>query len=125
MKFSHIDHIVTFVSDLENSKGFYSRIFGFPDHEDDESAVFTIGKTKLFIAKPYLHDKVRFDKDRVGVNHIALYIDHEKFGELVALLDKGGIIHSNIEQDPYSGNDFVWLDDPDGMRIEFYSRNVS
>jgi glyoxylase I family protein len=37
-------------------------------------------------------------------------------------LSRNGIMHSGVKLDSYGLKEFIWLDDPDGMRIEFYLR---
>jgi len=37
-------------------------------------------------------------------------------------LDDAGVRHSGININPYGEKKFIWLDDPDDMRIEFYLR---
>jgi hypothetical protein len=39
-----------------------------------------------------------------------------------AQLGSAGISHSGIKIDHYGQKEFIWLDDPDGMRVEFYLR---
>ncbi len=38
------------------------------------------------------------------------------------MLTSNQIAHSGIVIDSYGLKEFLWLDDPDGMRIEFYLR---
>jgi hypothetical protein len=35
---------------------------------------------------------------------------------------KQGIKQSGIQVDKYGNNEFIWFDDPDGYRVEFYCR---
>jgi glyoxylase I family protein len=37
-------------------------------------------------------------------------------------LGRAGISNSGIKKDRYGQKEFIWLDDPDKMRIEFYLR---
>lgn len=37
-------------------------------------------------------------------------------------LSRAGIRNSGIQKDRYGQKEFIWLDDPDNMRIEFYVR---
>jgi glyoxylase I family protein len=46
----------------------------------------------------------------------------EELKSIRGQLDSAGISHSGIKIDHYGRKEFIWLDDPDGMRIEFYLR---
>jgi hypothetical protein len=45
--------------------------------------------------------------------------------ELVQHLNSTGLRHSRIKVDHYGNKEFVWLDDPNGFRLEFYCRPTS
>ncbi len=38
------------------------------------------------------------------------------------ILSKAKIKHSGIKVDKYGNKEFIWFDDPDGIRLEFYLR---
>lgn len=124
MKPALIDHIVILISDLRRTRIFYSSFLGDPTHEDTESVVFLIGETKVFFSLPYRDDKeFVFDKDRVGLNHIAFGVGTlEELKAFEKQLDDNGVKHSGIQIDKYGGKEFLWFDDPDGIRLEFYLR---
>lgn len=122
MKFSHIDHIVLLVSDLERSRNFYSAFLGSPSEETLESFAYKIGETKVFFAEPQNRDS-GFDKENIGLNHIAFHVGSlDDLKKWEKKLDGAGIRHSGIEIDKYGGKEFIWFDDPDGIRLEFYLR---
>lgn len=121
-----VDHIVLMVSDVNRTKDFYSKIFGSPIHEDDDSVAYQIGDTKLFLGHPYSAvDGNRFDKDRVGLNHLAFGVgDLGDLEDCKEVLDKAEINHSDVQIDKHNEeNKYIWFDDPDGIRLEFYLRN--
>lgn len=63
------------------------------------------------------------EKERIGLNHMAFGV--RTLAELQAMgtqLDSAGVAHSGITVDQYGKKQFLWLDDPDGLRIEFYLR---
>ncbi len=112
------------IKDVKVTKVFYSKFLGKPVHEDQHSVAYQLGDTKLFLGLPY-HDvrNNRFNKDRIGLNHLAFRVKNFKeLKHFEKLLTEKGIKHSGILKDKYSGNPFIWFDDPDGIRLEFYVR---
>jgi|SRR5580658_1212752 glyoxylase I family protein len=119
-----IDHIVLVISDIRGTKDFYSKIFGEPSYQDDASAMYRIGPTKLFLMLP--HGKLPvddvFSPNRIGLEHFAIAIEAvEDLKEIEMTLNEGFIRHSGIHIDSHSHKEKIWLDDPDKIRIEFYT----
>lgn len=120
-----IDHIVLMVSDVKRAEAFYSAFLGTPVHRDEESVAYQIGNTKIFLALPYheLPDS-SFNKDRLGLNHLALGVRSlRELKQYEQLLVTAKIKHSGVQIDKYGGKKFIWFDDPDGIRLEFYLRD--
>ena len=124
MKINHIDHIVLMVKNVDKTANFYSKFLGKPLHQDKDSVSYQIGKSKLFLGLPYKDLKNnKFNKDRLGLNHLAFGL--KSMAELKNMqksLARHKIENSGIQIDKYSKNPFVWFDDPDGIRLEFYLR---
>lgn len=122
MKPKFIDHIVLIVKDVKRTADFYSRFLGKPLQLEKEQVAFQIGETKLFFGLPY-GEYEKHDKDKYGLNHLAFGVrsltELRKFEEI---LNKVGIKHSGIQIDKYGKKEFIWFDDPDGIRLEFYLR---
>ena len=120
-----VDHIVLTVSNITKSKKFYSKIFGTPDGSDKCSCWFKIDKTKIFLATPYgkMPKKDRFNPNRIGLEHWAIGVSNlSKLRQIEDNLTTKKIKHSGIHIDKHSKLEKIWLDDPDGMRIEFFLR---
>lgn len=119
-----VDHLVFIVKDVDRTEAFYTKILGEPIRKDYDSVVYRVGDTKLFFRLP--HDNKPYgvyDKDACGLNHIAFGVeDMQELEQRRELLDKAAIRHSGIRRDEKSGKDYIWLDDPDGLRVEFYLR---
>ncbi len=119
-----IDHIVISVKNLKVSSEFYASFLGkFTAGKEDVS--WRIGDTKLFITGPYKKSARRFDKANLGLNHIAFRVNTKR--ELVFYLNKltrAKVFNSGILIDPFSNKEFIWFDDPDGIRLEFYLRQI-
>lgn len=121
MKFD-LDHIVISVRDLQKSKEFYESFLG-KGTTSKEDISWKFGKSKLFITSPYVDHAAEFDKHNIGLNHIAFGVG--SFGDLNRLektLISAGIKNSGIQDDKYSAKSFIWFDDPDNIRLEFYLR---
>jgi glyoxylase I family protein len=46
----------------------------------------------------------------------------EELQTIQGQLDRGGISHGGIKLWQDGVTDYIWLDDPDGMRVEFWLR---
>ena len=66
---------------------------------------------------------MEFEKENIELNHLAFGVRSLHEHQLIRKrLDDAHVSHSGIKKDQYGQKDFIWLDDPDGMRIEFYCR---
>ena len=123
MKLSFIDHITILVKDVERTASFYSKFLGEPIQKDQEVVAWKIGDTKLFFGLPYRENAKSFDKENIGLNHLAFGVRSlDELKNFEKDLNTGGIKHSGIKICPYSKKEFIWFDDPDGVRLEFYLR---
>lgn len=119
-----IDHIVISVTNLTQSTKFYGAFLG-KAKMGKEDAHFILGSTKLFLTAPYKQSAKKFDKHNIGLNHIAFQMKSlPMLRTYVQKLDKAHISHSKIQIDTFSLKQFVYFDDPDGIRLEFYIRKL-
>jgi glyoxylase I family protein len=117
-----IDHIVLIVRDLKTTTDFYSSFIGLPSESIHESVCFKIGETKVFFGLPY-GDYEFYDKDKCGLNHLAFRVNSlEELKAYEEKLNQAQIKNSGIQIDKYGQKEFIWFDDPDGYRLEFYLR---
>jgi glyoxylase I family protein len=122
MKLTFIDHIVLIIKDVSTTEKFYSSFLGKPVQLEKEQVAYKIGESKIFFGLPYGKYKAG-DKDRSGLNHLAFGVRTLKeLKEYEKILKKAKIKNSGIKIDKYGKKEFIWLDDPDGIRIEFYCR---
>ena len=118
-----IDHLVFRVAELDRTERFYTALLGEPVERTEESLMYISGKTRLFFTLAAESARKPHDKEAVGLNHLAFGVRTlEELRKVQAHLDEQDLIHSGILLDPYGLKDFIWLDDPDGMRVEFYLR---
>ena len=110
------------VKDVKETEKFYSVFLGKSEHIDEESVAYKVGDTKIFLGLPYKEWET-LDKDKGGLNHLAFGVRTlDELKELEATLNKADITHSGVQIDKYGGKEFVWFDDPNGYRLEFYLR---
>jgi len=119
----YIDHLVLTIQDIQRTSTFYSKIFGEPAYLGETSVMYNVGPTRLFlnVSRGALPND-RFDPKRIGLEHFAIAIANvEDLKEIEKALNKGSITHSGIHIDSHSGKEKIWLDDPDKIRIEFFT----
>ena len=82
-----------------------------------------LGETKLFLTFPYKKSARKFNKQNLGLNHIAFKVlTLAELKRYASRLTKAKIKHSGIQIDKYSKKEFLFFDDPDDIRLEFYLR---
>lgn len=119
-----IDHIVLIVKDIQETENFYTTFLGKPEHEGEDSVSYKIGETKIFFGLPY-KEWANSDKDMTGLNHLAFGVRSlDELREFEGILNKENIKNSGIQIDRYGNKEFIWFDDPNGYRLEFYNRPI-
>ncbi len=118
-----VDHLVFRVAELDRTERFYSTLLGQPAERAEGSVMYKAGDTRLFFTLSSRLQQGGYEKENIGLNHIAFGVRTlEELQAVQAELDRVGISHSGIKIDRYGLKEFIWLDDPDGIRIEFYLR---
>jgi catechol-2,3-dioxygenase len=118
-----IDHLVFRVSDLGRTEQFYSAFLGPAAHTSEDFVIFLVGGTRFFFTPTSEPASGPYEKDNAGLNHLAFFIPTlAQLQEVGEQLDENKIAHSGIRLDVHGQKDYIWLDDPDGMRVEFYLR---
>jgi glyoxylase I family protein len=118
-----VDHLVWRVRDLIRTEKFYAGFLGTPHERAADSIMYHVGDTWLFFTRCTGSDAAAYDKEQVGLNHFALGVRTlEELEKIEDQLDRAGIAHSGIQLDPYGTKEFIWMDDPDGLRVELYLR---
>lgn len=116
-----VDHLVFRVRDMNRTERFYTVLLGNP-FKADGYILYMVGDTRLFftpstdLASPY-------GKENIGLNHIALGVrTPEELQKVESQLNQGRIAHSGIKIWQDGLTKYIWLDDPDGIRVEFWLR---
>jgi catechol-2,3-dioxygenase len=118
-----VDHVVFRVADPSRSEKFYTALLGPPRQQNADSNMYQVGDTRLFFTRCERPRSGNPDKEEIGFNHLAFGVQTlADLRKIQAQLDAAGISHSGITIDYYGNKEFIWLDDPDGLRVEFYLR---
>jgi catechol-2,3-dioxygenase len=119
-----VDHLVFRVAELDRTERFYTALLGQPSQRAEGSLMYRVADTRLFFTLSDRPQQGAYEKEKVGLNHLAFGVRTlEDLKSIQAQLDGAEISHSGIQIDRYGRKEFIWLDDPDGMRIEFYLRS--
>ncbi len=121
MQATFIDHISLIVKDISRTAEFYSKFLPKPIIHDEHMVVYKIGETRLFFKlSPKDIPGSTHDKDGIGMNHIGFGVKTvDELKQFQEHLSAAGIKHGEIKLGKF-GNEYIWLDDPDGIRIEIY-----
>ncbi len=118
-----IDHLVFRVPDLRRIETFYTSLLGPPIETTATSVMFRTGPTRIFFTKAGPDADSNYDKENTGLNHLAFGLRAlAELEEMRDRLDRAQIRHSGIGKDRYGHRNYIWMDDPAGMRVEFYVR---
>jgi catechol-2,3-dioxygenase len=85
--------------------------------------LYVVGDTLLFFTPLEKAEPRAYEKENIGLNHLAFGVRSvEELKEVAAQLNTAGIAHSGIQMCRFGEVEFIWLDDPDRIRVEFYRR---
>ncbi|MGA3089638.1 MAG: hypothetical protein ABSD75_13560 [Terriglobales bacterium] len=117
-----VDHLVFRVAEIGKTEQFYSALLGEPLRAEDY-LMYMAGDTRLFFTCSAESPPGRYEKEKIGLNHIAFGLRTRMELQTVRCqLDNSGIPHSGIKLWQDGLTEYIWLDDPDGMRVEFWVR---
>lgn len=129
-------HVRLTVTDLQRSRAFYDRVFGFPvafevppdaDDATREALAFLFGGViyavpggGLLGLRPVAPEGDAFSEDRVGLDHLSFAVDGAAaLQDAVALLDDAGIAHGGVKD--IGRASILEFRDPDGIALELYA----
>jgi catechol-2,3-dioxygenase len=117
-----VDHLVFRVAQFDRTEPFYTALLGEPLREDDY-LMYTAGDTRLFFTLSSASNQGAYDKEHIGLNHIALGVrTMAELKVMQAQLDDSRVVHSGIKVWQDGVTPYIWLNDPDGIRIEVWLR---
>ncbi len=123
MESKFIDHLVFRVYELGRTERFYTALLGQDPRRAEDNIMYQVGETRLFFTVSPVAEQPTYEKENIGLNHLAFGVRTvDELQTVRKKLDRAEIVHSGVKIDHYGKKEFIWLDDPDGMRIEFYLR---
>lgn len=126
MKLAGLHHIAIICSDYRKSLSFYRDILGFKVLAEHYRAERDSYKTDLALNGEYLIELFSFcnppervtGPEAAGLRHLAFKVVDVR--EAVAELSDKGVSCEDIRTDPFTGREFVFFKDPDGLPWELY-----
>lgn len=116
-----VDHLVFRVRDLAQSERFYTALLGEP-YKEEGYIMYVVGDARLFFT-PSTQHAAAYHKENIGLNHIAMGVrTQDELRQIEGQLSEGGIAHSGIKLWQDGLTSYIWLDDPDEIRVEFWLR---
>ncbi|ASU23820.1 hypothetical protein CCZ37_14625 [Vibrio qinghaiensis] len=122
-----IHHAAIICSDYARSKAFYTQILGLPviaenyraarDSYKLDLALPDGGQIELF-SFPNTPPRPSFPEAQ-GLRHLAFVVD--SVSEVKAYLEEKGVIVEPIRVDEFTGHEYTFFADPDGLPLELYS----
>lgn len=122
----HIHHIAIICSDYEVSKRFYTEIMGLNMIREVYRKERASYKLDLAIGEQYVIELFSFPDpperpsrpEACGLRHLAFAVEHVE-GKRLELQTKG-LTCEEIRIDEFTGKQFFFTQDPDGLPLEFY-----
>jgi glyoxylase I family protein len=119
----YLDHIVFRVREIAETERFWNALLGKPVFKDEESLMYIVGAARLFFTPSSRGSANSYDKESVGLNHLAFGIhSSQELREILDHLNDSRLQNSGVKIDHYGNKEFIWLNDPNGFRVEFYCR---
>ena len=121
-----IHHIAVIGSDYQASKRFYCDILGFTLVEEFYREERDSWKADLALNGQYTVELFSFPTpparpsrpEACGLRHLAFSVDD--IAQSVAALELAGVGCESVRVDPYTGKQFTFFSDPDGLPLELY-----
>jgi glyoxylase I family protein len=123
-----LHHIAIICSNYAVSKRFYTEGLGFAIEQEIYRAARDSYKLDLSLNGHYTIELFSFPEpparpsfpEATGLRHIAFEV--ENINETMVELKKLGVSAEPVRTDEFTGKQFTFIADPDGLPIEFYER---
>ena len=123
-----LHHIAIICSDYAVSKKFYTEILGFAIEQEIYREERNSYKLDLSLNGHYTIELFSFPDpparpsfpEAAGLRHIAFEV--ENINDTLAELNKLGVSAEPMRTDEFTGKQFTFIADPDGLPIEFYEQ---
>ncbi|HOZ73938.1 MAG TPA: VOC family protein [Flavobacterium sp.] len=128
LRINAVHHIAIIVSDYENSKRFYTEVLGLKIIREVFRAERQSYKLDLSLNGNYVIELFSFPNppkrvsrpEATGLRHLAFEVDNIE--TTVDFLTSKNAIPEPVRIDEFTGKKFTFINDPDGLPIEFYER---
>ncbi|MBD5240943.1 MAG: VOC family protein [Barnesiella sp.] len=128
MRLNKVHHIAIIASDYARSLDFYTGVLGLSIISENYRPERDSYKTDLALNGNYIIELFSFPNpparlshpEATGLRHLAFEVDD--INKAVEELDAKGIDHEQLRTDEYTGKRFIFIQDPDGLPIEFYEK---
>jgi len=128
LRINAVHHIAIIVSDYEKSKRFYTEVLGLKIIREVFRAERQSYKLDLSLNGNYLIELFSFPNppkrvsrpEATGLRHLAFEVDNIE--TTVDFLTSKNAIPEPVRIDEFTGKKFTFINDPDGLPIEFYER---
>lgn len=121
-----IHHIAVIGSDYQASKHFYCDILGFTllgefyrEERDSWKADLALNGQYTIELFSFPNPPARPSRpESCGLRHLAFSVGD--IGQSVSVLNAAGVSCEPVRTDPYTGKQFTFFTDPDGLPLELY-----
>ena len=128
LKINRVHHIAIICSDYQLSKHFYTQVLGFKVIAEHYRAERQSYKLDLQVGGQYQIELFSFPDpalrpshpEAAGLRHLAFEVDN--IDDAVDHLTEHGVIVEPIRIDEFTGKQFTFFADPDGLPLEFYQK---
>jgi glyoxylase I family protein len=128
LKLNRVHHVAIICSDYERSKHFYSKILGLKIVREVYREQRNSFKLDLEVGNQYQIELFSFPNpaerpsqpEAAGLRHLAFEVDNVE--EAIAYIKDAGIVVERVRIDEFTGKQFTFFADPDGLPIEFYEK---
>lgn len=128
IKLNQVHHIAIICSDYEVSKSFYTSILGLKIIREVFREERSSYKLDLALGENYIIELFSFpdppkrpsNPEATGLRHLAFEVDN--IISIVNELGSKGVSTESIRTDEFTGKQFTFIADPDGLPIEFYEK---
>lgn len=124
--FKRIHHVAIICADYAVSKNFYVNLLGLKVVQEVYRKDRNSYKLDLLVNDLYQIELFSFENplprpsrpEAMGLRHLAFEVDD--VAEVAVLLNSRGIATEAIRTDEYTGKQFTFFTDPDGLPLEIY-----
>ena len=128
MLLSGIHHIAIICSDYQRSKVFYTDVLGLTVVREVYRAERQSYKLDLALGNQYIIELFSFpapparpsEPEACGLRHLAFAVPDIQAA--VAALQAKGVVAEAIRTDEFTGRQFTFFPDPDGLPLELYQQ---